>query len=160
MYEVGTTRSVRALHVMPGMPGPEGELHAHEYRIEVVVRRPNLDERGMVCDLDVLDAALRDAAAQVEGKDLELIRPADADAVTVEVFARWLHARIGGTVDGNGGEVLGVRVWESADAFGGYQAPVSPISAAASPSPISAPVSPSREVPRTPPGSAERTLPT
>ena len=41
---------------MPGVEGPEGELHEHDYRLEVVVEREKLDDRGMVCDLDVLDA--------------------------------------------------------------------------------------------------------
>ena len=63
MYQVGTSTEVRALHVMPGVEGPEGELHAHDYRLEVVVGRAELDERGMVCDLDVLDAALAEVAA-------------------------------------------------------------------------------------------------
>ena len=58
--EVGLSRSVRAFHIMPGMPGPEGQLHDHDYRIEIVVDREQLDERGMVCDLDVLEAALTD----------------------------------------------------------------------------------------------------
>ena len=52
-YEVGSSVTVRALHQMP-MPGPEGELHAHDYRFDVVVGRGELDEHGMVCDLDVL----------------------------------------------------------------------------------------------------------
>jgi hypothetical protein len=56
--EVGLSRSVRAFHIMPGLPGPEGELHDHDYRIEIVVDREQLDGRGMVCDLDVLEAAL------------------------------------------------------------------------------------------------------
>ena len=96
MYETGTALQVRAFHVMPGMPPPEGERHAHDYRLDVVVRRDDLDERGMVVDLDLLDRALRDAAAQVDGADLEQIRPADAEAVTVEVFARWLHGELAG----------------------------------------------------------------
>jgi hypothetical protein len=58
VHEVGTIRPVRAFHVMPGVPGPEGKLHAHDYRVEVVVERPKLDNRAMVCDLDVLNAAL------------------------------------------------------------------------------------------------------
>jgi len=90
MYEVGTAIEVRALHVMPGVEGPEGELHAHDYRLEVVVGRADLGDRGMVCDLDVLDAALRDVADRLRDADLEVIRPADAEAVTVEIFARWL----------------------------------------------------------------------
>jgi 6-pyruvoyltetrahydropterin/6-carboxytetrahydropterin synthase len=124
MYEVGTAIEVRALHVMPGVEGPEGELHAHDYRLEVVVGRADLGDRGMVCDLDVLDAALQDVADRLRDADLEVIRPADAEAVTVEVFARWLHAELAGPVKAGGGEDLAVRVWESPTAFGGYRAPV------------------------------------
>ena len=125
-YQVGTAHTVRALHVMPGMEGPEGVLHSHRYRLEVVVERESLDERGMVCDLDVLEAALREAAARVEDADLEAIRPPDVDAVTVEVFARWLHGELAEPVRVAGGERLTVRVWESDSAFGGYAAPVTP----------------------------------
>ena len=120
MYEVGTSRSVRAFHTMVGMPPPEGERHAHDYRLEAVVRRAALDERGMVCDLDVLDAALAQTAARLEDQDLDTIIPTDQESVTVEAFARWLHAALAGPVKQGGGEDLSVRVWESPDAFGGY----------------------------------------
>jgi 6-pyruvoyltetrahydropterin/6-carboxytetrahydropterin synthase len=120
MYETGTAFGVRAFHVMPGMPPPEGERHSHDYRFDVVVSRDDLDERGMVVDLDVLDGALSDAAAQVEGADLEKI--VDAGAVTVEVFARWLHDELAAALGALPGATLAVRIWESPDAFGGYTA--------------------------------------
>jgi len=103
---------------MPGMPPPEGERHSHDYRLDVVVRRDDLDDRGMVVDLDLLDRALTDAAAQVDGADLEKIL--DAEVVTVEVFARWVHDRLAAAVGGLRGATLAVRVWESPVAFGGY----------------------------------------
>ena len=118
MYETGTALQVRAFHVMPGMPPPEGERHSHDYRLDVVVRRDGLDERGMVVDLDLLDQALRDAAAQVDGVDLEKV--VDAEAVTVEVFARWLHDELSAALGRLPGVTLAVRVWESPAAFGGY----------------------------------------
>jgi 6-pyruvoyltetrahydropterin/6-carboxytetrahydropterin synthase len=104
--EVGLSRSVRAFHIMPGMPGPEGELH----------------DRGMVCDLDVLEAALTELTNRVDGRNLEEIRPAEAEAVTVEVFARWVHDTLSPVVLAAGGETLAVRVWETPVAFGGYRA--------------------------------------
>jgi 6-pyruvoyltetrahydropterin/6-carboxytetrahydropterin synthase len=122
MYETGTARQVTAFHVMPGMPPPEGERHSHDYRLDVVVRRDDLDERGMVVDLDVLDAALRDAAARVDGVDLERVLPPDAQPVTVEVFARWVHGELAASLGMLPGTTLAVRVWESPDAFGGYTA--------------------------------------
>jgi 6-pyruvoyltetrahydropterin/6-carboxytetrahydropterin synthase len=124
MYEVGAAVDVRALHVMPGVEGPEGVLHAHDYRIEVVVERDDLDERAMVCDLDVLQAALDAAADHVRDVDLEVIRPAGAEAVTVEVFARWAHGAIADRVRSSGADALTVRVWETPMAYGGYRAPL------------------------------------
>jgi 6-pyruvoyltetrahydropterin/6-carboxytetrahydropterin synthase len=111
---------------MPWLPPPEGDLHAHEYRVEVIVERETLDARGMVCDLDVVDAALQETVAALEGKDLdELVRPPEAEAVTVEILARWFHARLTDAIRAAGGEALAVRVWESPTAFGGYRARLS-----------------------------------
>jgi 6-pyruvoyltetrahydropterin/6-carboxytetrahydropterin synthase len=118
MYETGTALQVRAFHVMPGLPPPEGERHSHDYRLDVVVRRDDLDARGMVVDLDLLDRALRDAAARVDGADLETVVP--AEAVTVEVFARWVHAQLAAALGRLPGASLAVRVWESPVAFGGF----------------------------------------
>ena len=122
-YEVGLSRGVRAFHIMPGLPGPEGQLHDHDYRIEVVVDRERLDERGMVCDLDVLEAAMAELAGRIDGRNLEEIRPASAEAVTVEVFARWVHDTLAPAVATEGADMLAVRVWETPVAFGGYRAP-------------------------------------
>lgn len=124
MHQVGTGTEVRALHVMPGAPEPEGSLHAHDYRLEIVIERAELDGRGMVCDLDVLDAALAAVADEVRDTDLDRIRPDGVEAVTVEVFARWLHGRLAEPVRVAGGQLLTVRVWESPFAFGGYAAAV------------------------------------
>ncbi len=121
-FEVGASADLRALHRIPWLPPPEGDLHEHDYRVEVVVERAALDERGMVCDLDVIEAALQAAVAALEGKDLDSIRPAEAEAVTVEILARWFHERLADAINAAGGEALAVRVWESPTAFGGYRA--------------------------------------
>lgn len=105
---------------MPDVEGPEGELHSHDYRLDVLVEREQLDDRGMVCDLDVLDAALQRIDAIVRDQNLEVIRPDDAAAVTVEVFAKWAYDFLAERVAPSGAEALSVRVWENEYAFGGY----------------------------------------
>ena len=120
MYQVGTAVEFPALHIMPGVEGPEGELHSHDYRLEVLVERERLDDRGMVCDLDVLDAALQRIDETVRDQNLEVIQPPDAEAVTVEVFARWAHDTLARELRSSGADLLTVRVYENADAFGGY----------------------------------------
>jgi 6-pyruvoyltetrahydropterin/6-carboxytetrahydropterin synthase len=122
-YEAGLSRAVRAFHIMPGMAGPEGQLHDHDYRIEIVVSRGQLDDRAMVCDLDVMEAALTELTRRIEGRNLEEIRPAGAEAVTVEVFARWVHDTLSAAIAVAGGATLAVRIWETPVAFGGYRGP-------------------------------------
>jgi len=123
-FEVGASRPLRALHRLPWGSEAERQPHEHDYRIEVVVERERLDDRGVVCDLDVLGAGLEEVLGRLEGRDLDEIRPADADGVTVELLARWLHGSLVDVVRRAGGETLAIRVWEAPDAFGGYRAPV------------------------------------
>jgi 6-pyruvoyltetrahydropterin/6-carboxytetrahydropterin synthase len=126
MFEVGLSTTFKAWHVMPGMEGPEGELHEHEYRLEVVASRRGLDDRAMVCDLDDLERALADTAGVVADKDLEVIRPPEQEAVTVEVLAQWSHDQVSRRLAAPRGlDMLSIRVWESPVAFGGYSAPPS-----------------------------------
>jgi 6-pyruvoyltetrahydropterin/6-carboxytetrahydropterin synthase len=122
VYEVGLSKSLVAWHVMPDMEGPEGELHSHDYRLEIVLSRAALDERGMVCDLDLLEGALEKVVGVVAGQNLEIIQSRDAGPVTVEVFARWVHGELASLVPIDA--ELSVRVWESPLAFGGYAAPI------------------------------------
>ena len=123
-FEVGASRSLRALHRLPWGSDAEREPHEHDYRIEVVVERDGVDDRGVVCDLDVLRAGLDDVLGRLEGTDLDAIRPADAEGVTVELLARWLHGSLTDVVLRAGGDLLAIRVWEAPDAFGGYRAAV------------------------------------
>jgi 6-pyruvoyltetrahydropterin/6-carboxytetrahydropterin synthase len=120
-FEVGVVGLVSASHVMPGRPPPEGELHVHDYRVHVTVEGDDLDEAGMVVDLDVLRAALDTALAQVKGADLGVrLR---MDEVTVERFAAWVHGRMAEAIGSAARVTIRVRVWEGSDAFGGYAAP-------------------------------------
>ena len=120
MYEAGAVTSFSAQHVMPGMEGPEGRPHSHEYRVEVTALRAEIDDAGMVVDLDVLERAVEDTVAKLQGKNLDdVVTRGSAAAVTVEVLAAWMHGVISRSLDG-GIDALKIRVWESESAFGGY----------------------------------------
>ena len=120
MFEVGAAARFRAFHSMPAQPPPENERHAHDYRVEVVTERESLDERGMVCDLDVVTGGL--AAATHRLRDRDLAEVCETPVVTVEVLAAWIHAQLASPFRNDGAEFLSVRVWESEDAFGGIRA--------------------------------------
>jgi 6-pyruvoyltetrahydropterin/6-carboxytetrahydropterin synthase len=119
MFEVGAMTRFVAFHVMPAQPPPENERHAHDYRVEVVAEREDLDERGMVCDLDVVTSCLADVAEEARDRDLAAV--CGTEVVTVEVLAAWIHARLAPALKRDGAERIAVRVWESDDAFGGIR---------------------------------------
>jgi 6-pyruvoyltetrahydropterin/6-carboxytetrahydropterin synthase len=52
----------------------------HDYRLEVVVSRDDLDEQGRVVDLDVLDLALRGLADRLVDADLDGVTGAETGA--------------------------------------------------------------------------------
>jgi 6-pyruvoyl-tetrahydropterin synthase len=119
MFEVGLVVTFRALHRMPSQPPPEDELHPHDYRVEAVAQRQRLDDRSMVCDLEVLKERLGHVADGARDRDLAGV--CGTDVVTVEVLAAWTHAQLADAVRNDGAEYLAVRVWESDDAFGGVR---------------------------------------
>lgn len=119
VFSVGTRSKVHALHQMP-VEGPEGELHSHDYVIEVVVESPRLDDAGMVVDLAVLGETLTKLLSPLEGQNLDAIRPPEAEAVTVEVFAKWIHTELLDSLPLTPKHGVSVRVWESDSEFGGF----------------------------------------
>jgi len=78
----------------------------------------------MVIDLDALGGALGEIAGAIDGGDLDKVVAPEtgAQAVTVEVFARWVHDQLTRLLGPLPGLTLAVRVWESQVAFGGYVA--------------------------------------
>jgi 6-pyruvoyltetrahydropterin/6-carboxytetrahydropterin synthase len=122
MFEVGATTAFRASHRMPEHPPPENELHTHDYRVEVTAERDELDERGMVCDLDVVTGSLAAVAERLRDRDLSEV--CGTEAVTVEILAGWIHTELAEPLGTDGAEVVSVRVWESEDMFGGVRARV------------------------------------
>jgi 6-pyruvoyltetrahydropterin/6-carboxytetrahydropterin synthase len=119
MFEVGAVTRFIAFHRMPMQPPPENERHPHDFRIEVLAEREQLDERGMVCDLGLVASSLAGVADRARGRDLADL--CGAEEVTVEVLAGWIHEQIAPALKGDGAERLSVRVWESDDAFGGIR---------------------------------------
>jgi 6-pyruvoyltetrahydropterin/6-carboxytetrahydropterin synthase len=105
---------------MPGRKGPEGELHTHDYTVEVCVQRSELDEGGMVCDLDVLQECVAEIGAKVEGARLDEVLKSPR-GVTVETLAHWFAAEVAARLGDDGGAAIAVRAWESPVAWGGYR---------------------------------------
>jgi len=117
-YSLGVNSEFSAQHYLVGGDfGPEGELHAHDYRVEVVLEGDELDEHGFLVDIVRVKAELarlvdryRDATLN-ELPELEGVNPG-CEAFS-RVFAELLRDGLGtGAL-----AALTVKIWENERAW-------------------------------------------
>ena len=124
-FEVGASADLRALHRIPWLPPPEGELHAHDYRVEVVVRGDTLSPDGMLLDLDQLNAALSDCLAELDSADLDQLPSFAGVNTTVEMVAAHIWEQVRDRLPaGHGLGALRVTLFETADAWASIDRPL------------------------------------
>lgn len=94
MYEVGVARSFHAAHQLEESASA-GDHHAHDYRVEAIVRGDVLEANGMLLDLDALGAAVSECLDELESVQLESLETFEHEETTVENVAEhiWKHVR-------------------------------------------------------------------
>lgn len=117
MFEVGVAARFNARHSLVGDFGPASRPHAHDYRVELLVRGARLREDGTLFDIGLLSSSLDRCVAQLDGQSLNQLPQFAHRNSTAEVVASWLADAIGARLPVEGLDSLTVRVWESPDAW-------------------------------------------
>lgn len=125
MYEVGVVAQFEAAHHLMGNFGPATRTHGHTYRVEVAARGEALRADGTLFDITRLQEAVNSATAALHYRDLNELPAFAGRNSTAEVVARTLHDAIRAELAGLGLTLLTVRVWESPNAWAGYEGLVS-----------------------------------
>jgi len=112
-YRLTVRRSFIAQHFLTVPdPGPEGEVHSHEFTAEVEFAGPELGEYGYLVDIDAVEAALDDCEARYRDALLnDLPEFGDANP-SLERFARLFGDRLVDALDDTTPTRLTVRMWE------------------------------------------------
>lgn len=121
-YRLTVRRSFVARHYLTVPdPGPEGEVHGHEYTAEVEFSGPTLGDYGYLVDIDAVDAVLDDLEARY-GDALLNDLPEFGDAnPSVERFARLFGDRVADALDDPTPTRLVVRLWEDDLAWASHE---------------------------------------
>jgi 6-pyruvoyltetrahydropterin/6-carboxytetrahydropterin synthase len=91
MFEVKIVRHFAAAHRVEDYPGNCERLHGHNWRVEVVARRKELDGLGMVMDFRKLKELTQQALEPFDHNYLNEIPPFDRLNPTAENIARHLY---------------------------------------------------------------------
>ena len=126
MYTVGVTGKFSAIHALVGDFGEETIPHSHPYRLEWDFEIESLDENGFSLDISRLIAARDRLFSELNGKNLNK-DPFFRDIQTslenlcVYIANELLETLAPGPAELKRISRMNVRVWETEDAWAGYQ---------------------------------------
>lgn len=131
MFSVTVSNSVMIAHSLAGdIFGPAQRLHGATYVVEITMRRPTLDENGIVADIGRAGALLEDVLAPLSYRNLDDLPEFAGRNTTTEVLAKDIFDRyVVGVRDGRlGGDAedqlayVDVTLREKPDAWASYGA--------------------------------------
>lgn len=113
MYEVTIETGFSGAHMLRGYAGKCGNLHGHNWKVEVTVASDRLDEVGMALDFATLKEETRAVLAQVDHTCLNEVFPFTELNPTAENIARWVWEMLSKRVENDVVTISRVTVWES-----------------------------------------------
>jgi 6-pyruvoyltetrahydropterin/6-carboxytetrahydropterin synthase len=121
-YRLMVRRSFIAQHFLTVPdPGPEGEVHSHEFTVEVEFAAPDLGEYGYVVDIDAVESILDDLEARYADSLLNDLPEFGDRNPSVERFARLFSDRLTAALEDPTPTRLVVRMWEDDLAWASYE---------------------------------------
>lgn len=102
-------------------PGPEGEVHSHEFTAEVEFAAPELGDYGYVVDIDAVEDALDDLEARYGDAVLNDLPEFEGVNPSVERFATYFGDRLASALADPTPTRLTVRMWEDDLAWASHE---------------------------------------
>ncbi|PWU03823.1 MAG: 6-carboxytetrahydropterin synthase QueD [Terriglobia bacterium] len=114
MFEVTIEQTFAAGHALRNYRGKCENVHGHNYRCEVTLQGPRLDETGLLMDFVALKKSLQTVVDRLDHQWLNDFPPFDVLNPSAENIAKYIYDEVSKQI-GAGSEVrLGaVRLWET-----------------------------------------------
>ena len=116
MYEVTIIKSFSAAHVLTEIGGKCEELHGHNFKVEVTVVAPDLNESGLLIDFRVVKKWLSEILEDIDHKHLNIISSFAGINPSAENIAKYICKKMELKVKLAKVNVVRVKIWESENA--------------------------------------------
>jgi 6-pyruvoyltetrahydropterin/6-carboxytetrahydropterin synthase len=124
MFEVSVEQTFAAAHALRNYHGKCENVHGHNYRVQVRVSGPELDDAGMLVDFVELKRLLRGAIERLDHQFLNEVAPFDDVNPSAENIARYFFDEIHRSLrTDTAASVDEVRVWETDIQYASYRPP-------------------------------------
>ena len=116
MYEVTIIKSFSAAHLLAQIGGKCEELHGHNFRVEVTVTAPDLNESGLLIDFRAVKKWLNVILDQMDHKHLNELPYFTGINPSAENIAKFISEKMESEAKKASVKVIKVKVWESENA--------------------------------------------
>ncbi len=116
MYEVTIIKSFSAAHLLAQIGGKCEELHGHNFRVEVTVTAPDLNESGLLIDFRAVKKWLNVILDQMDHKHLNELPYFAGINPSAENIAKFISEKMESEAKKVSVKVIKVKVWESENA--------------------------------------------
>lgn len=122
MYTVSVERSFIAQHYLTVPdPGPEGELHSHQFTLDVTFSGNSLNRFGYLVDIDAVNQAIDSIVETYADETLNDLPAFEGLNPSVEHFSRIVCEDILANTELSVPDRLCVRIWEDDSASASYE---------------------------------------
>lgn len=111
MYRVKQDSWISSSHQVARVDGSPEPIHGHNWRVRVSVDADDLDERGLVTDLDEVRRHLEEVLDGLDHVHLNDVPAFARASVSAEHLARHVLEQMASRVDDDRCRVTKVRVW-------------------------------------------------
>jgi 6-pyruvoyltetrahydropterin/6-carboxytetrahydropterin synthase len=120
MYIINVRAHYDAAHFLREYVGKCERMHGHRYEVEVALAFEDLGAGGIAYDFADAKRHLREITEELDHQNLNDL-PAFAGVETsAENQARYIYETLKSRLDGVGGDLLYVRVWETPNQWAQY----------------------------------------
>lgn len=111
MFEIFVEHTFAAGHALRNYKGKCENVHGHNYKVQVGLEGPQLDENGLLFDFAELKKRLRATSEYLDHQFINDLKPFDAINPSAENIAKYFYDEI--QHDLSKAKIAYVRVWET-----------------------------------------------
>ena len=116
MYEVTIIKSFSAAHILSQVGGKCEELHGHNFKVELTLGAPVLNQSGLLIDFRLVKKWLGEILDELDHKHLNEISYFTGINPSAENVAKYIAEKIAPAAKAARVKVTRVKVWESENA--------------------------------------------
>ena len=122
MYSLAVQRDFIASHYLVGGDwGSENQLHAHHYKVEIVLEGDQLDEHGYLVDIVDVETQLEKLVSYYRNQRLNDLIEFKGLNPSIEHFARIFCKAISNSIQADTLKAVAVKIWENDIAWSSYR---------------------------------------